>query len=123
MSEDREDSVRPVEEGDPPPLLKRLLFGAVAGVVVMVLGGGLIGTSVSIWEGILGTLAAGCTFGVITVVVGPWAAPERYKEFCVGCIAGGAAGTAGWLIAQPSSPMLLTLGSGVLLGALLSLFR
>ena len=122
MSEDREDSVRPVE-GETPPLLKRLLFGAVAGVVVMVLGGGLIWTSVSIWEGILGTLAAGCTFGVITVVVGPWAAPDRFKEFCVGSIAGGAAGTAGWLIAQPSSPMLLTLGSGVLLGALLSLFR
>ena len=122
MSEEREDSVRPVE-GETPPLLKRLLFGAIAGVLVMVLGGGLIGTSVSIWEGILGTLAAGCTLGVITVVVGPWAAPERFKEFCVGCIAGGAAGTAGWLIAQPSSPMLFTLGSGVLLGALLSLFR
>ena len=122
MSEDREDSARSVE-GETPPLLKRLLFGAIAGVVVMVLGGGLIGTSVSIWEGTLGTLAAGCTLGVITVVVGPWAAQDRLKEFCVGCIAGGAAGTAGWLIAQPSSPMLLTLGSGVLLGALLSLFR
>ena len=121
MSEDREDSVRPVE-GDPPPLLKRLLFGAIASVVVMVLDGGLLGTSVSIWEGILGTLAAGSTFGVITGVVGPWAAPDRFKEFCVGCIAGGAAGTAGWLIVQPSSPMLLTIGSGVLLGALLSLF-
>ena len=121
MSEDRQDSPKPVE-GDPPPLLKRLLFGAIAGVVVMVLGGGLLGTSVSIWEGILGTLAAGCTFGVITVVGGPWAAPDRFKEFCVGCIAGGAAGTAGWLIAQPSSPILLTIGSGVLLGALLSLF-
>ena len=121
MSEDREDSVRPVG-GDPPPLLKRLLFGAIAGVVVMVLGGGLLGTSVSIWEGILGTLAAGCTFGVITVVVGSWAAPDRFKEFFVSSIAGGAAGTAGWLIAQPSSLMLLTIGSGVLLGALLSLF-
>jgi drug/metabolite transporter (DMT)-like permease len=121
LSEDREDSVRLVE-GDPPPLLKRLLFGAIAGVVVMVLGGGLFGTSVSIREGILGTLAAGCTFGVITVVVGPWAAPDRFKEFCVGSIAGAAAGTAGWLIAQPSSPLILTIGSGVLLGALLSLF-
>ena len=121
MSEDREDSVRPVE-GDSLPLLKRFLFGAIAGVVVMVLGGGLLGTSVSIWEGILGTLAAGCTLGVITVVVGPWAAQDRIREFCVGCIAGGAAGTAGWLIAQPSSPMLLTIGSGVLLGALLYLF-
>src|SRR5215212_7600920 len=108
LSEDREYSVRPVE-GETPPLLRRLLFGAIAGAVVMVLGGGLLGTSVSIWEGILGTLAAGCTFGLITVVVGPWAAPDRLKEFCVGSIAGGAAGTAGWLIAQPSSPMLLTL--------------
>jgi drug/metabolite transporter (DMT)-like permease len=121
LSEDRQDSPKPVE-GDPPPLLRRLLFGAIAGVVVMGLGGGLLGTSVSIWEGILGTLAAGCTFGLITVVAGPWAAPDRFKEFCVGSIAGGAAGTAGWLIAQPSSPMLLIIGSGVLLGALLSLF-
>jgi hypothetical protein len=121
LSEDREDgSQQP--HGDENPLLKRALIGAIMGIFVMVLGGGLIGTSVSIWEGILGTLAAGCTFGVITGVALPWVAPNRIMGFCVCVMVGGAAGTAGWLIAQPGSPAVVTIGGGVLLGALLYLF-
>jgi hypothetical protein len=122
LSEDQEDGRQQVEE-DPPHLLKRALIGAIAGIFVFVLSGGLLGTSVSIWEGILGTLGAGGTFGSILVVGSSWLTPEdRFKWFSLSCIAGGAAGTAGWLIAQPSSSMVLTIGSGVLLGALFYLF-
>jgi hypothetical protein len=117
LSEDREDNHQQVEE-DPPHLLKRALIGAIAGIFVFLLSGGLLGTSVSIWEGILGTLAAGGTFGSVLVMASSWLAEEdRFKWFCLSCIAGG---TAGWLIAQPSS-LTLTIGGGVLLGALLYL--
>ena len=61
MSEDREDSRRPFEEGE-SPLLKPILFGVFAGIFVTAIKfGGLFGiSSSSIREGILGILAAGC---------------------------------------------------------------
>ena len=64
MSQDREDSRQQFEEGE-TPLLKRILFGVFAGIFVTAIEfGGLFGiSSSSIWEGMLGILAAGCFRG------------------------------------------------------------
>ena len=61
-----EDSRQQFEVGE-SPLLKRILFGVFAGIFVTAIEfGGLFGiSSSSIWEGMLGILAAGCAFGVI----------------------------------------------------------
>jgi hypothetical protein len=69
LSEDREDS-RQQGEGDEPSLLRCLLFGVFAGnLLVSVEFGGLFGgfgiSSISIWEGLLATVAGGCAFGVV----------------------------------------------------------
>ena len=117
MSEDREDGRQQVEE-DTPPLLKRVLFGSIMGIFVMLIEfGGLFGISPSsIWQGLLGILAAGCAFGSILGVASSWLAPEdRFKWFCVCCIAGGAAGTAAWLIVQPDTSIVVVVGANALL--------
>ena len=66
LSEDREDSPKPVEE-DAPTLLKRVLFGVLVGTFVTFLefAAGLPGLSSagSLWNGVLGILAAGSAFG------------------------------------------------------------
>jgi drug/metabolite transporter (DMT)-like permease len=94
LSEDRGDSPRLA--GDHPPLLKRLLFGGFAGVLIIALErfGGLFRiSSSSLWKGILAIVAGGCAFGVVLVVVVPWVSPEdRLKGYCLAAIAGGAAG-------------------------------
>jgi hypothetical protein len=89
LSEDRGDSRQQFEEGE-SPLLKRILFGVIAGIFLTAIEfGGLFGiSSSSIREGILGILAAGCAFGVIKGVVPPWVGPEeRFKWFCMFAIA------------------------------------
>ncbi len=122
MSEDRDDSPKPV--GDPPPLLKRLLFGVFAGVLMITLVfGGLFGiSSSSIWESILGILGAGCAFGVVTAVVVPWVGPEEhFKWYCVFAIAGGTAGGVAWLIARPDTSIVVAVVANALLAFLYSL--
>ena len=82
--------------------------------------GGLFGiSSSSIWESILGILAAGCAFGVIIGVVPPWVGPEeRFKWFYMFAIAGGAAGTTAWMIVQPDTSLVVAVGANALLGGL-----
>ena len=99
MSEDREDSARPAEGGTPLlKLLKRVLIGVVGDLfLVAVEFGGpfdLLGIPLtSIWEQLLAIVAGGVTFGVVLGGAWYWAeGGDRFWEFCVFCLAGGAAG-------------------------------
>jgi len=96
----------------------------VAILVVSLEFGGHFGISPnSVWQSLLGILAAGCTFGIFIGVVLPCVAPdERFKQFCVCTLAGGAAGTVAWLIAQPDTSIAVAVGANALLGALFYLF-
>lgn len=120
MSEDRKDSPRPVEEV-PPTLLTRLLIGLFAGnLLVFVEFGGLLGFgpfgSRSIWESLVALVGAGCACGVVMGFVLPLVKGEdRLKEFCAFCLAGGAAGTAAWIILQPDISIIVAVGVNVLL--------
>jgi hypothetical protein len=124
LSEDREDSPKPVEE-EPPTLLKRLLIGLFAGnLLVFVEFGGLFGLlgiglfgipSMSIWESLLALVGAGCACGVVIGFVLPLVKGEdRFKEFCVFCLAGGAAGTVAWIILQPDISVVVAVGANAL---------
>jgi hypothetical protein len=74
---------------------------------------------------LLAAIAAGATFGSVTGVSLPWAAPDRFKEVMVCSSAGCVSGIVRWLIAQPGTSigsMALAVGVGTLLGALFALF-
>jgi hypothetical protein len=91
------------------------VFGGI--FIIALEFGGLYGiSSSSIWESILGILAAGCAFGVVIGVVVPWVGPEdRFKGYCVFAIAGGVAGAAAWLIAWPDTSIVVTVGANAIL--------
>jgi hypothetical protein len=56
---------------------------------------------------------------VIIGVVPPWVGQEeRFKWFCMFAIAGGAAGTAAWMIVQPDTSLVVAVGANTLLGGL-----
>jgi hypothetical protein len=56
---------------------------------------------------------------VIIGVVPPWVGPEeRFKWICIFVIAGGAAGTTAWMIVQPDTSLVVTVGTNALLGDL-----
>src|SRR5215203_264717 len=124
LSEDREDSPKPAEE-DPPTLLKRLLIGVFAGniLVFVEFGGlflllqiGLLGIpSMPIWESLLAMVGAGCACGVVLGFVLPLVkGEERLKQFCVFCLAGGAAGTIAWITLQPDISVFVAVGANAL---------
>jgi hypothetical protein len=56
---------------------------------------------------------------VIIGVVPPWVGPEeQFKWFYMFAMAGGAAGTAAWMIVQPDTSLVVAVGANALLGGL-----
>jgi hypothetical protein len=108
-----------------PRLLRCLLFGFFAGnvIVFLELGGLFVGgfgiTSISIWEGLLAAVAGGCAFGVVLGFASYWMAGwDHFKMFCLFVLAGGVAGTAAWMIAQPDTSIIVAIGANAILSGL-----
>ena len=127
MREDQEDSRQQVE-GDEPSLLKSLMLGVFAGNVIVSLEfGGLFGvfgsalgvSSISIWQSLLTIVAGGCAFGVVLGIAWYWVGGlDNFKGFCFFLLAGGAAGTAAWMIVQPETSLLVAVGVSALFSGL-----
>jgi hypothetical protein len=91
-----------------------LEFGGLFGVFGSALGI----SSISIWQSLL-TIVAGGAFGVVLGFAWYWVGGlDHFKGFCIFLLAGGAAGTAAWMIVQPDTSLLVAVGASALFSGL-----